>query len=71
MQTLFDHLPENERGINEIQTKMEFEKQTEENPDNVNKSKVTSSILNEGSSGIIKIVWFYDNNTFTEYHPRR
>lgn len=34
-------------------------------------SGINLSPLNNMSSGVVRIVWFYDNNTFDEFYPRK
>jgi hypothetical protein len=73
LQNLFDNDLDNNRTGNEIQTKNELSKQKIDYQD-VIKSKTTkdSSVFpNTTTSEVVKIVWFYENNSFEEFFPRR
>jgi transcriptional regulator with XRE-family HTH domain len=76
MQNLFDNDPAYNREIQEIQTKNELLKKIqpefeyqETEKDNTKKDSPAPS--NKSASGVIKIVWFYENNSFEEFLPRR
>ena len=73
MQNLFDYEPAN-INVND-------EKQVNNEPvkPEISKSEAMKNILSEDSvfpparsaSDVVKIVWFYNNNSFEEFFPRR
>jgi transcriptional regulator with XRE-family HTH domain len=72
MQNLFDNDLVSNRAVNETQTKNELFNQKVEYQD-VKKSKTTkdSSVFPNTTTEVVKIVWFYENNSFEEFFPRR
>jgi hypothetical protein len=73
MQNLFGYDPGNSRETNEILTKSE-QIRPEIDFQNVIKNKAfDDSIAHTEKTvlGVVKIVWFYENNSFEEFIPRR
>jgi transcriptional regulator with XRE-family HTH domain len=76
MQNLFDNDPVYNREIQEIQAKSdiltkiqpEFDYHGTEKDDTIEDSSASSG---KTKSGVIKIVWFYEDNSFEEFLPRR
>ncbi|MGD0757067.1 MAG: helix-turn-helix transcriptional regulator [Bacteroidales bacterium] len=73
MQNLFDYDPENSRETNEILNKSEQIRPKIDSQDVIKNKAVDDSIAQteKTASGIAKIVWFYENNSFEEFFPRR
>jgi len=73
MQNLFDYDPENSRETNEILNKSEQIRPKIDSQDVIKNKAVDDSIdqTEKTASGIAKIVWFYENNSFEEFFPRR
>jgi transcriptional regulator with XRE-family HTH domain len=73
MQSLFDYETGNNGESNEVQSKIEFNKPEIEYKDvmksNTTKDSAISS--NKTASEVIKIIWFYEDNSFEEFVPRR
>jgi transcriptional regulator with XRE-family HTH domain len=73
MQSLFDYDTANNGESNEVQSKIEFNKPEIEYKDvmksNTTKDSAISS--NKTASEVIKIIWFYEDNSFEEFVPRR
>jgi transcriptional regulator with XRE-family HTH domain len=73
MQNLFDFASENSGESDEVRTKNE-NKRPEAEIQDVIKGKTTNDympVLEKSTSEVIKIVWFYENNSFEEFFPRR
>jgi transcriptional regulator with XRE-family HTH domain len=73
MHTLFDYNLSENRVSNEIPDKNEeirpvtdYQDAKKSKADNVHQDKFEHS-----SAEVVKIVWFYDNNSFVEYLPRK
>lgn len=73
MQSLFDFDSVNNRNKNEAQTKIEPASTEIENQDVMRSKTIRDSAItqNKTSSEVIKIVWFYENNSFREFLPVR
>jgi len=73
MQNLFDYDPENSRETNEILNKSEQIRPKIDSQDVIKNKAVDDSIAQteKTASGTAKIVWFYENNSFEEFFPRR
>ena len=73
MQNLFDYDPENSRETNEILNKSEQIRPKIDFQDVIKNKAVGDSIAQteKTASGVAKIVWFYENNSFEEFFPRR
>jgi len=72
MQNLFDYDPDNDsRKSNESQAESEkFRPESDYEEISEGESARSNEIsITKKTSGIIKIVWFYDNNTFEEFIP--
>jgi transcriptional regulator with XRE-family HTH domain len=73
MQTLFETMPERNSENDIKQIKNEFlnrETGSESSQNNVYKPDESLS-YSKTVPEVVKIVWFYDNNSFEEYIPRR
>ena len=73
MQNLFDYDLTDSKEGNEMQTKNEVPKVKIDYEDVMkNKTmKVSAVSSDEITSDVVKIVWFYENNSFEEFFPRR
>src|SRR5450759_1315710 len=73
MQNLFDFDSVNSRDSNEQKTKTEFIKPEIEYQDIIKSKTTHDSGISQNNSNpeVIKIVWFYENNSFEEFLPRR
>jgi hypothetical protein len=72
MQNLFEYEREKDRENDKIQSKSEQIRSDFEFTDAV-KSKMTDDHtvpVEKSASEVIKIVWFYENNSFEEFFPR-
>jgi transcriptional regulator with XRE-family HTH domain len=73
MQNLFDYDPGNNRETNEILNKGE-QIRPEIDFQGVIKNRTfddSKAYTEKTASGVVKIVWFYENNSFEEFIPRR
>jgi transcriptional regulator with XRE-family HTH domain len=73
LQTLFDYEPGNLRENSERPDLKEFNIPEIENQDAI-KSKLANNSVNStntNTAGVVRIVWFYENNSFEEFYPRR
>jgi hypothetical protein len=73
MQNLFDSDNVSDKKSNEIQAKTELPKlEIDYHDDTKSKSMKDSAFSpNRINSEVVKIVWFYENNSFEEFFPRR
>jgi transcriptional regulator with XRE-family HTH domain len=73
MQNLFDYDPGNSRETNEILNKSKQIRPEIDFQDVIKNKAVDDSIAQteKTASGVAKIVWFYENNSFEEFFPRR
>ena len=73
MQSLFDDIPLIQNSSDESHGKSEPVKNEIEFQDVMQKSaaNATQSFPKDRNGQIIKIVWFFDDNSFDEYYPRR
>lgn len=73
MQSLFDDIPVTQNSYNESNGKNEPVRNEIEFQDVMQKSAAndTQSLQKNKNGQIIKIVWFFDDNSFDEYYPRR
>jgi transcriptional regulator with XRE-family HTH domain len=73
MQSLFDFDSVNSRDSNEQKTKTELIKPEIEYQDIIKSKTIRDSVISQNNSNpeVIKIVWFYENNSFEEFLPRR
>lgn len=73
MQTLFDYDPVNTRESKAIQTKSEQIRTEIDFHDVIRSKEVKGSmaLADKSASEVIKIVWFYENNSFEEFSPRQ
>ena len=60
MQSLFDNIPETHNDLSEMHTKNAHGRNEIEFQDVMKKNEQ-----------IVKIVWFFDDNSFNEFYPRR
>jgi transcriptional regulator with XRE-family HTH domain len=73
MQSLFDNIPETHNDLSEMHIKNTPGRNEIELQDVMKKSE-TNDILNslkKQNEQIVKIVWFFDDNSFDEFYPRR
>jgi transcriptional regulator with XRE-family HTH domain len=72
MQNLFDYGTEKDRGSDKMQSKSEQIRPDFEFKDIVKNKKPNDQTLNveKSASAVIKVVWFYENNSFEEFFPR-
>jgi transcriptional regulator with XRE-family HTH domain len=73
MQSLFDYDTANNGESNEVQSKIEFNKPEIEYKDVMKSNTIKDSAIssNKTASEVIKIIWFYEDNSFEEFVPRR
>lgn len=73
MQSLFDFDSVNSRDSNEQKTKTELIKPEIEYQDIIKSKTIRDTVISQNNSNpeVIKIVWFYENNSFEEFLPRR
>ena len=73
MQSLFDNIPETHNDLSAMHIKNTPGRNEIEFQDVMKKSE-TNDILNslkKQNEQIVKIVWFFDDNSFDEFYPRR
>jgi hypothetical protein len=73
MQNLFDYNPaDNSEGI-EMQSENETPKVKIDYEDIMKSNSLKESNISseKKTSDVVKIVWFYENNSFEEFFPRR
>jgi transcriptional regulator with XRE-family HTH domain len=72
MQTLFDEPSDSVQESDKVPSRNEPEKSILEFQDNTpdQSNKVFTESARKRTSGVEKIVWFYNNNSFEEYFPR-
>jgi len=72
MQTLFDYEPGNLQKNNEMLNQHEFNGAEIENKDTIKSKSVNNPVnsANTNIAGVVRIVWFYENNSFEEFYPR-
>jgi hypothetical protein len=73
MQSLFDFDSVNSRDSNEQKTKTELIKPEIEYQNIIKSKTIRDTVISQNNSNpeVIKIVWFYENNSFEEFLPRR
>jgi transcriptional regulator with XRE-family HTH domain len=73
MQNLFDSDNVSDKKSNEIQAKTELPKLEIDYHDDIKSKSMKDSAFspNRINSEVVKIVWFYENNSFEEFFPRR
>jgi transcriptional regulator with XRE-family HTH domain len=73
MQNLFDYDPVNNRENSEVQTKSEQIRPEIEFKDVIKSKTMKDSMAfsEKSNSEVIKIVWFYENNSFEEFFPHK
>jgi transcriptional regulator with XRE-family HTH domain len=73
MQTLFDYEPGNLQENSELPNQHELNIQGIENQDAIKSKSANNSVnsANINTAGVVRIVWFYENNSFEEFYPRR
>ena len=73
MQSLFDDIQVTQNSYEESHGKNELVSHEVEFHDVMQKSKTndTQSLQKNKNGQIIKIVWFFDDNSFDEYYPRQ
>jgi transcriptional regulator with XRE-family HTH domain len=73
MQTLFDYEPGNLQENSELPNQHELNIQGIENQDSIKSKSANNSVnsANINTAGVVRIVWFYENNSFEEFYPRR
>lgn len=73
MQSLFDDIPETQIDNNEVPVKKTSIGNNIEFHDVIGKSKSNDSPNSQKKQNnqIVKIVWFFDDNSFEEYFPRQ
>lgn len=73
MQNLFDYVEENNRESNDKQSEKELFKPDKDFTDDI-RSKTGKASSDDGykpGTEVVKIVWFYENNSFEEFFPRK
>ena len=72
MQSLFDDIPVTQNSYEESHGNSEPVSHEVELHDVIQKSKATDtqSLQKNKNGQVIKIVWFFDDNSFDEYYPR-
>jgi hypothetical protein len=73
MQTLFDYEPGNLQENSELPNQHELNIRGIENQDAIKSKSANNSVnsANINTAGVVRIVWFYENNSFEEFYPRR
>jgi transcriptional regulator with XRE-family HTH domain len=73
MQNLFDYDSESSRESNETQSKNDKIKPEIDFQEVIVRKSNSDSVntVNKSTSEVVKIVWFYENNSFEEYLPRK
>ena len=73
MQSLFDEIPVTQNGYDESHSKNENVRNDIEfqNVMQKNVTNDTQRFPKNQNGQIVKIVWFFDDNSFDEYYPRR
>jgi transcriptional regulator with XRE-family HTH domain len=72
MQNLFDYSPVSGNDGKELKPEPEYVNTDINRRRTENGNSHEQDIpVNKESSGIVKIVWFYDNNSFEEFYPRK
>ena len=73
MQTLFDYEPGNLQENSELPNQHELNIRGIEIQDAIKSKSANNSVnsANINTAGVVRIVWFYENNSFEEFYPRR
>ncbi len=73
MQNLFDYDDSENLKSQQLNLKNEAEKTESANQDEIKRKteKYSADFANKFESDVVKIVWFYENNSFEEFFPRK